>query len=121
MINTIAEWGGKLIEPKFTEGISSTNLIRAVKGRGIKPGKRMKTPRWLINSKSIVQILEEHNCLIGLIVEKTSIIKDGIIIEFDGIWESSLTDSEAEGKRSQVTSDEYFMFIKGIITLFPNG
>jgi len=58
----------------------------------------MKTLRRLINAKPIVRILEAHNGLTGLIVEKTCIEKDGKKIEFDGIWESSLTDSTAKGK-----------------------
>ncbi|RMZ48772.1 phosphoenolpyruvate mutase [Candidatus Marinimicrobia bacterium PRS2] len=98
VIDTLAEWGGELVEPKYTEGISSTDLISAVKARGITPGKRMKTLRRLIGVKPIVRILEAHNGLTGLIAEKTQIIKDGRTIEFDGIWESSLTDSTAKGK-----------------------
>ncbi|MBT6112227.1 MAG: phosphoenolpyruvate mutase [Candidatus Marinimicrobia bacterium] len=98
VIDTLAEWGGKLVEPKYTEGISSTDLASAVKEQGITPGKRMKTLRRLINAKPIVRILEAHNGLTGLIVEKTSIEKDGKKLEFDGIWESSLTDSTAKGK-----------------------
>ena len=98
VIDTLAEWGGELVEPNYTEGISSTDLISAVKAQGITPGKRMKTLRRLIGVKPIVRILEAHNGLTGLIVEKTQIIKDGRTIEFDGIWESSLTDSTAKGK-----------------------
>ena len=75
VLETIAEWGGELVEPKYTEGISSTDLIAAVKAQGITPGKRMKTLRRLIDVKPIVRILEAHNGLTGLIVEKTSIIK----------------------------------------------
>ena len=77
MINTLTEWGGELVEPKYTEGISSTDLISAVKARGITPGKRMKTLRRLIDAKPIVRILEAHNGLTGLIGEKTSIEKNG--------------------------------------------
>ena len=98
VIDTLAEWDGKLVEPKYTEGISSTDLINAVKALGITPGKRMKTLRRLIDAKPIVRILEAHNGLTGLIVEKTSIEKNGQKIEFDGIWECSLTDSTAKGK-----------------------
>ena len=98
VIDALSEWGGKLVEPKYTEGVSSTDLISAVKARGITPGKRMETLRRLINVKPIVRILEAHNGLTGLIVEKTSIEKDGKKIEFDGIWESSLTDSTSKGK-----------------------
>ena len=98
VIDALAKWGGKLIEPKYTEGISSTDLISAVKAQGITPGVRMKTLRRLIEAKPIVRILEAHNGLSGLIAEKTKIKKDGKIIEFDGIWESSLTDSTSKGK-----------------------
>jgi len=98
VIKVLKKWGGKLIEPKYTQGISSTDLISAVKAQGITPGKRMETLRRLINVKPIVRILEAHNGLTGLIVEKTSIEENGKKIEFDGIWESSLTDSTAKGK-----------------------
>ena len=57
VIDTLAEWGGELIEPKYTAGISSTDLISAVKAQGITPGKRMKTLRRLIGVKPIVRIL----------------------------------------------------------------
>lgn len=98
VIDTISAWGGELVEPKYTEGISSTDLISAVKAQGITPGKRIKTLRRLIMAKPIVRIMEAHNGLTGLIVEKTSIEKNGQKTEFDGIWESSLTDSTAKGK-----------------------
>ena len=45
-----------------------------------------------------LKFLEAHNGLTGIIVEKTNIEKNGRNIEFDGIWESSLTDSAAKGK-----------------------
>ena len=98
VIETLDEWGGQLVEPKYTEGVSSTDLISAVKAQGITPGKRMETLRRLIASKPVVRILEAHNGLTGLIVEKTSIEKNGRKVEFDGIWESSLTDSTSKGK-----------------------
>jgi cytidyltransferase-like protein len=98
VIKILDEWGGKLIEPKYTKGISSTDLITALKGRGITPGNRMKTLRRLISVKPFIRILEAHSGLTGLIVEKTSITKNGQKIEFDGIWESSLTDSTSKGK-----------------------
>jgi len=98
VINTLKKWGGQLIEPKYTEGISSTDLISAVKAQGITPGNRMATLKRLINVKPIVRILEAHNGLTGLIVEKTCILKNNKRKEFDGIWESSLTDSTSKGK-----------------------
>ncbi len=58
VIDALEKWGGKLVEPEYTKGISSTDLITAVKARGITPGKRMETLRRLINVKPIVRILE---------------------------------------------------------------
>ncbi|MBT6870590.1 MAG: phosphoenolpyruvate mutase [Candidatus Marinimicrobia bacterium] len=98
VIATLAEWDGKLVEPKYTKGVSSTDLISAVKAQGITPGKRMETLKRLIAAKPIVRILEAHNGLTGLIAEKTQINQKGKVVEFDGIWESSLTDSTAKGK-----------------------
>jgi phosphoenolpyruvate phosphomutase / 2-hydroxyethylphosphonate cytidylyltransferase len=98
VINTLDKWGGKLIEPVYTKGVSSTDLINSLKSRGITPSKRMKTLRRLIGAKPIVRVLEAHNGLTGLIAEKTNIYNKGKKIEFDCIWESSLTDSTAKGK-----------------------
>lgn len=98
VIDTIANWGGKLIEPKYTKDISSTDLINELNSHGITPGNRMKTLRRMINKKPLTRIMEAHNGLTGLIVEKTKVEIDGRINEFDGIWESSLTDSTAKGK-----------------------
>jgi len=35
VIDVLKEWGGKLIEPKYTVGVSSTKLIDAVRGGGL--------------------------------------------------------------------------------------
>lgn len=59
---------------------------------------RIRKLRTLLAKKKIVRILEAHNGLTGLIVEKTKIRKKNKEIEFDGIWESSLTGSISKGK-----------------------
>jgi phosphoenolpyruvate phosphomutase / 2-hydroxyethylphosphonate cytidylyltransferase len=98
VIQVLNEWGGKLIEPKYTEGVSSTALNKAMKEIGTTPEIRLKKLRRLIENKKIVRIMEAHNGLSGLIVENASINKNGAILEFDGMWESSLTDSTSKGK-----------------------
>ncbi len=99
VIKTIKQWGGKLIEPSYTEGISSTMLNESLKDIGTTPNIRLSKLRRLINAKSIVRILESHSGLTGLIIEKTSYLdKNGINQEFDGMWSSSLTDSTSKGK-----------------------
>jgi len=98
VIKTLKEWNGKLIEPKYTSGISSTNLVDYAFGVGVTPSYRLKMIRRLLEVKPLIRVLEAHNGLTGLIVEKTKLIKKGKISEFDGIWESSLTDSTSKGK-----------------------
>lgn len=98
VINTISEWGGKLVEIPYTKGISSTALNNTMKHIGTTPEIRLKRLRRLINSKPIVRILESHSGLTGLIAENLSIDKNQKKIEFDGMWSSSLTDSTSKGK-----------------------
>ncbi len=54
--------------------------------------------RELIMSQDIVRLLEAHNGLTGLIVETTRVRVDDQDLEFDAIWEGSLTDSMSKGK-----------------------
>ncbi len=99
VIKTLSLWGGKLIEPKYTEGISSTQINNEIKKLGTTPNTRLGRLKRLINSKKIVRILESHSGLTGLIIENT-VFKDslGMSNEFDGMWSSSLTDSTSKGK-----------------------
>lgn len=98
VIDALSEWGGQLVEVPYTRDISSTQLNQSLKEIGITPGIRIKKLRRLLESKEIVRILESHNGLTGLIVEKISAEKDGRKTEFDGAWISSLTDSVSKGK-----------------------
>lgn len=99
VVETLKEWGGVLIEPSYTDGISSTMLNASLKDIGTTPNVRLSKLRRLINAKPIVRILESHSGLTGLIIEKTSYLNEkGINEEFDGMWSSSLTDSTSKGK-----------------------
>lgn len=98
VIDALAEWGGELIEPHYTPGISSTKLNNALKEIGTTPDIRLKKLRRLLNAKPIVRAMEAHSGLTGLIVEKTKVMKDGKNCEFDAMWLSSLTDSTNKGK-----------------------
>lgn len=98
VIDALAEWGGKLIEIPYTQGISSTLLNQALKEIGTTPDLRLKSLRRLLAAKPLVRFLDIHNALSGLIVENTRIETPQGIREFDGMWASSLTDSTAKGK-----------------------
>jgi phosphoenolpyruvate phosphomutase len=98
VVETLKEWGGKLIEIPYTKGISSTKLHNYMKEIGTTPEIRRIKLRRLLDSKDIVRFLEAHNGLSALIVENTKVLKDNKPREFDGVWISSLTDSTAKGK-----------------------
>ena len=40
VIDTLAQWGGKLVEPEYTPGISSTQLNKAIREVGTTPPER---------------------------------------------------------------------------------
>ena len=92
---TLKKWGGELIEIPYTKGISSTSLNKALSEIGVSPDIRRSRLRRLIESKTVVRVIEAHNALCGLIVECT---KSDSGLEFDGMWSSSLTDSASKGK-----------------------
>ena len=98
VIDVLKEWGGQLVEPEYTKGISSSRLIKKLQEKGITPNKRLKSLKRLINVKPILSFMEAHNGLTGLIVEKTNVQKGKEKREFDGLWLSSLTVSTSKGK-----------------------
>ena len=96
VIKTLKKWGGKLIEPKYTKNISSS-IIKKKISETIYPESRVSRLKRLFKSKDIVRILESHNALTGLIIDKINITKNKKTIAFDGMWSSSLTDSATKG------------------------
>ena len=94
VIKVLKKWSGKLIEPKYTKNISSTSIKKEMMSIISSAENRVSRLKRLISSKDIVRILESHNSLTGLLIEKINIKKN---IEFDGMWSSSLTDSATKG------------------------
>lgn len=98
VIDTLAKWGGELVEVPYTKGISSTQLNRALKEIGTTTEVRLKSLRRLLNAKPLVRLLDLHNGLSGLIIEHVHVMGPRGKVEFDGMWASSLTDSTSKGK-----------------------
>ena len=99
VIDVMREWGGELVEPEYTAGISSTRLHAALREVGTTPEVRMRKLRRLIDAGRTVRVMEAHSGLSGLIVERTQAVKaNSMTVEFDALWLSSLTDSTVKGK-----------------------
>jgi len=94
VVNKLKEWGGEVIDIPYTKDISSTKLHTHIKNIGTTPDIRRSMLRRILDSKPLAKILEAHNGLTGLVVEKTKVGSN----EFDGMWLSSLTHSASKGK-----------------------
>ncbi len=113
VIKILKKWSGKLIEVKYTKNISSSKIKEKIFRAGTSPENRVTMLRRLMNAKKIVRILESHNSLTGLIIEKLKISKGEKYLEFDGMWSSSLTDSVTRGKPDNQSVD-YSTRISGL-------
>ncbi|QEK09184.1 phosphoenolpyruvate mutase [Treponema phagedenis] len=98
VVEALKEWGGKIIEVPYTQGINSSAFVESIHTIGTTPDIRMKTLRRLIEAKPIVRIMEAHSGLSGLIIENLEVEKEDGTHRFDGMWSSSLTDSTSKGK-----------------------
>ena len=105
VIKVLKKWNGKLIEPSYTKDISSTLIREKIFFAGTSPDTRRLKLKRLVDAKEIVRILESHNSLTGMIIEKLKVIKNKNYLEFDGMWSSSLTDSISRGKPDNQSVD----------------
>jgi len=71
--------------------------MMTLRSGGIAPGERMKGLKQCIARNGFARIMEAHSGLSGIIVENAKVEKEGHILEYDGLWESSLTDSATKG------------------------
>ncbi|MBQ6029650.1 MAG: phosphoenolpyruvate mutase [Treponema sp.] len=98
VFEAVKEWGGKVVEIPYTQGINSSALAENASSIGTTPDVRRAALRRLIAAKPIVRIMEAHSGLSGLIIENAEVTKDDGVHRFDGMWSSSLTDSTSKGK-----------------------
>jgi phosphoenolpyruvate phosphomutase / 2-hydroxyethylphosphonate cytidylyltransferase len=105
VVNFLKKIKGKLIEPNYTDGISSTIVRNKLHSTGVSPDNRKAKLKRLIEAKDIVRIIEAHNPISGLIAELTNFKKNSVVREFDAIWSSSLTDSTVRGKPDNQSVD----------------
>ncbi len=64
---------------------------------GITSMDRLSSLKVKIDKKGFVRILEAHSGLSGIVAENARVEVEGEVFEYDGLWESSLTDSATKG------------------------
>ena len=97
VIETLKAWNGELVEFPYThtpteETLSSLDSLLSL------PETRRSRLRKLMAYKPCLSVLEAHNGITGLIVEKTAVDTPHGRKQFDAMWVSSLCDSTAKGK-----------------------
>lgn len=98
VMETLAEWGGELVEVPYTQGISSTQLHQALREVGTTPEVRRARLRRLLGVQPLVRAIEVHSGLTGRLVEHISEDRHGRGVEFEVLWAGSLTDATVRGK-----------------------
>lgn len=98
VIELLEGYGGFLIEPPYSRSEEHEMLENKVRAQLLIPENRRASLKKILKLKKPIRVLEAHNGLTGLIVEKTKVSQDGEIRQYDGIWISSLCDSTAKGK-----------------------
>lgn len=94
----LAEYGGELVEFPYSHNGEYDRLEAAARAQASIPDLRRGRLKQLIERKGLVTCMEAHNGLTGLITEKTAVMVNGEIRQFDGMWVSSLCDSTTKGK-----------------------
>lgn len=98
VLAVLREYGGELIEYPYSSREVYRQLDMQSRAKLSMPDVRRGRLRKLLAMKPCVSILEAHNGITGLIVEKMIVYQDGKASQFDGMWVSSLCDSTAKGK-----------------------
>ncbi len=97
VIETLKEWDGELVEYPYTvtpteETLSALDQLLSL------PETRRSRLKKLLSYKPCLSVMEAHDGLTGLLVEKTRVETANGTRQFDAIWVSSLCDSTAKGK-----------------------
>ena len=105
VIKELKKWNGKLIEPKYSKNIIKISQKNKILHLGITPDQRKLQLKRLLKVKKFIRIMESHSALSSLIIENININKEKKLLQFDGIWSSSLTDSALRGKPDNQSVD----------------
>lgn len=98
VIEQLSAYGGQLVEFPYTVQEEFTDLETKTRKILSMPERRRPRLRELLSMKKPLSVLEAHNGITGLIVETMTAERNGHIVQFDGMWVSSLCDSTAKGK-----------------------
>jgi phosphoenolpyruvate phosphomutase len=98
VIELLATYGGELKEFPYSTNEEYDKIEAHARLQLAMPDMRRARLKKLIGMKGLVNAIEAHSGITGLIAEDTTIVQDGKTYQFDAMWVSSLCDSIAKGK-----------------------
>lgn len=98
VISILKEYGGELKEYPYSQNEEYERLELSQREQLSIPDIRRGRLKRLLEMKPLINVIEAHNGITGLIAEKTRVINDGRTYQFDAMWSSSLCDSTSMGK-----------------------
>lgn len=98
VIDILDAYGGELVEFPYSNEDKYKELEQRTRADLAMPDLRRSRLKKAINMKGLVNAIETHSGITGLIAEKTVVYDEGKAFQFDAMWVSSLCDSTAKGK-----------------------
>ena len=99
LLDLLDKYGGELVEFPYTYKTEYQMYERRREAIRHMPDMRRGMLRRLLGElRRPVRVMEAHNGLTGLLVEKTRVETGGEVRAFDAMWVSSLCDSTSKGK-----------------------
>lgn len=98
VVNVLSEYGGRLVEFPYSRGKKYEEIEQSMIKQIAMPDQRRGRLRRLLEIKGCITAIEAHSGITGLLAEKTAVMKEGKVSQFDAMWVSSLCDSTAKGK-----------------------
>jgi phosphoenolpyruvate phosphomutase len=105
VIKIMSSWNGKVIEVPYSKNISNQTVKSIKNSFFFSSENRVSRLKRLLNSKTIVRLIECHSPLVGMVIESLKLERKNKFIEFDGLWSSSLTDSLLFAKEDNQSLD----------------
>jgi len=90
-------YGGRFVELPYSHEFDAGGIAPQMTASLATPYARQRAFRRMMESGRLMRFLEAHSPLAALIGEHTQVERDGDVLQFDGFWSSSLTDSTEMG------------------------
>lgn len=117
-IAVMEEWNGKVVEPEYTEGISSSGLHKQMERQGVPFEQRQGKLKKALELKEFIRIIGIHDGLSGILAEKATLNQPGEpVIDFEALYIEAESCALSRGLENKVRIDfsEYFNIISEVM------